>query len=69
MKTGGIIVLVFGIFNTFIGLIGLGQYPEQAGSQFGLGIGLIVLGAYLLNRAKNKEEEQDKKEKWNKGEN
>jgi len=66
MKTGGIIALIFGVLNLIIGLAGLStQYADQAGGKISFGIGAIVLGIYLLNRANKNIEEQKDKEKWN----
>jgi uncharacterized membrane protein YfcA len=68
MKIGGIIALIFGVLNLIIGIGGLStQYADQAGGKIGFGIGAIVLGIYLLNRANKKKEEQKDKEKWNSG--
>lgn len=68
MKIGGIISLIIGVVNLIIGIGGLStQYADQAGGKIGFGIGAIVLGIYLLNRAKKKKEEQLEKDKWNKG--
>ncbi len=70
MKTGGIIALIFGILNIIAG-IGMSSDPnfaDKAGGKFGFGIGCIVLGIYLLNRASKKKEEQNEKDKWNNGE-
>lgn len=68
MKVGGIIALIFGVLNLIIGIGGLStQYADQASGKIGFGIGAIVLGIYLLNRANKKKEEQKKKDKWNNG--
>jgi uncharacterized membrane protein YfcA len=68
MKIGGIIALIFGVLNLIIGIGGLSsQYADKAGGKIGFGIGAIVLGIYLLNRANKKKEEQKDKEKWNRG--
>jgi uncharacterized membrane protein HdeD (DUF308 family) len=61
MKVGGIISLIFGILNLII------EYADQAGSKIGFGIGAIVLGVYLINRANQKKEEQSEKDKWSNG--
>lgn len=69
MKVGGIIALIFGVLNLIIG-IGMSSDPnfaDKAGGKFGFGIGAIVLGIYLLNRANKKKEEQKDKDKWNSG--
>jgi hypothetical protein len=70
MKVGGIIALIFGVLNLIIGIGALSsQYAEQAGGKIGFGIGAIVLGIYLLNRANQKKEEQNEKDKWSNGKN
>lgn len=67
MKVGGIIALIFGILNIIagIGMLSDPNFSNQAGGKFGFGIGCIVLGVYLLNRVKQKKEEQKEKDKWN----
>lgn len=66
MKVGGIIALIFGVLNLIIGIGGLStEYADQAGGKIGFGIGAIVLGIYLINRANQKKEEQKEKDKWN----
>ncbi|NCP52436.1 MAG: hypothetical protein GW839_14175 [Flavobacteriales bacterium] len=68
MKVGGIIALIFGVINLIVGIGGLStQYADQATGKIGFGIGAIVLGIYLLNRANQKKEEQKEKDKWNSG--
>lgn len=68
MKVGGIIALVFGVLNLIVGIGGLSsQYADQASSKIGFGIGAIVLGLFLLNRANKKKDEQNEKEKWSNG--
>jgi hypothetical protein len=70
MKVGGIIALIFGILNLVIGIGGLStEYADQASGKIGFGIGAIVLGVFLLNRANQKKEEQKEKDKWSNGEN
>lgn len=66
MKVGGIVALVFGVLNLIVGIAGLStEYAEQASGNLGFGIGAIVLGIYLINRAKQKKEEQKEKDEWN----
>jgi len=70
MKIGGIIALIFGVLNLIIGIGALSsEYADQAGGKIGFGIGAIVLGIYLLNRANQKKEEQNEKDKWSNGKN
>ncbi len=68
MKVVGIIALVFGVLNLIIGIVGLStEYAEQATGKIGFGIGAIVLGIFLINRANQKKEEQKEKDKWSNG--
>lgn len=69
MKTGGIIALLFGVLNIIagIGMLSDPKFADKAGGKFGFGIGAIVLGIYLLNRAKEKKEEEKEKDNWNDG--
>ncbi len=70
MKVGGIIALIFGVLNLIIGIGALSsEYADQASGKIGFGIGAIVLGIYLLNRANQKKEEQYEKNKWSNGKN
>jgi uncharacterized membrane protein YfcA len=65
MKIIGIILIIIGAINVITGFAGLtSDYADQAISSIGFGIGFIVLGAYLINRAKKKKEEKEEKEKW-----
>ncbi len=65
MKIGGIISIILGAINIIIGFAGLSsKYADQATSKLGFGIGLLVLGLFLINRAKKRKEEQDEKNKW-----
>jgi uncharacterized membrane protein YfcA len=63
MKTWGIICIVFGI----LGIIGAMSRTQQ-GNSIGVGLGVIVLGIYLLSRANKKKEDAEKKKKWEDGE-
>lgn len=65
MKITGIILIIIGAINVITGFAGLSSdYAEQASSSLGFGIGFIVLGAYLINRAQKKKEEKERKDKW-----
>jgi uncharacterized membrane protein HdeD (DUF308 family) len=69
MKTGGIIAIIFGALNIFVGIAGLNSpFAERAIRNLGLGIGVIILGIYLISRANEKKEEQKEKDNWMKGE-
>lgn len=68
MKIGGIILIVFGGLSVIGAVAGFtSEYADRAARSFGLGIGFVILGAYLINRAKKKKEEQKEKDKWNNG--
>ncbi len=67
MKVVGIIALIFGVGNLIIGIALSSEYADKAGGKIGFGIGAIVLGIYLLNRANQKKEEQSEKDNWNDG--
>ena len=69
MKVVGIIALIFGILNIIagIGMLSDPNFADKAGGKLGFGIGCIVLGVYLLNRASQKKEEQNEKDKWSNG--
>ncbi len=70
MKVGGIISIIFGLLSFIVGIAGLStKYADKAVGNLGWGIGLIVLGFYLLNRARQKKEEQNEKDKWSNGKN
>lgn len=63
MKIFGIILVVLGCVSTFIGIMAT---IEGYKSNF-TGIGLVVLGAYLIYRANKKKEEDEEKKKWIEG--
>ena len=67
MKVAGWIFVVFAILNfiVFIAAMAMGE-AEAAGSKIGGAIMLGVLGAYLVHRGKQKEQEGKNREKWNK---
>ena len=60
MKTAGIIILVLGCISTLGGIMVAiaGNQPNFAGVTF------IVLGTFLISRAKKKKEEDEKKKQW-----
>lgn len=65
MRTFGIICIVLGGLNLLVGFAGLStEYAEQASSKFGFGISALVLGLFLLSRAKKKKEEEEAKNRW-----
>ena len=61
MKTTGIILIVFGSLS----LLGFLLNPTVGASAGGLLF--IVLGAYLIYRAKQKKKEQQEKDNWSNG--
>lgn len=70
MKIGGIILLVIGVLNFILNLIGLTTNPEFADQQVRMlffGIGMMVIGAFLIYRAKKKKEEDKDRDNWIKG--
>ena len=69
MKTTGIIVLIFGIFSTLRGFLWLVANGDEnvVGNVIGLGLAFVVLGIFLINRAKKKKEEEKEKREWEQG--
>ncbi|MFP5436556.1 MAG: hypothetical protein ACLGH8_02090 [Bacteroidia bacterium] len=52
-KVFGILSLFFAALNILVGLIGLNtQYKQEALVKISFGIGLLVLGAWLINSSK-----------------
>lgn len=66
MKIGAYVAFFFGIVNLIMdfGMLSDPNFADKAGGKFGFGIGCIVLGVYLLNRVKQKQDEQKNKDKW-----
>ncbi len=64
MKVGGIILVLFGVLNSVVALAGIADYPDQAGPRLSIGIGMLVLGIYLLSRDQKKKEEEEDKKRW-----
>ena len=62
MKVWGWILLVLGVLNIIISLIA----AANGASAGGAGLAFCVLGGYLLHRAKQKEEEKNEHDDWNK---
>lgn len=54
MKKGfGIFFIVIGLLNFFVGIAGTGsQYQEQATTKIFIGVGLLVLGIWMVNSSK-----------------
>ena len=67
MKTAGWIFIVFAILNfvVFLAAISTGN-AEAAGRKIGGALMCGVLGAYLVHRGKQKEQEQKDRDEWNK---
>lgn len=69
MKIFGWILIVIGALNivVLVPAINSGaERAEQMTSTLGIALGMLVLGLYLLSRAKAKLEEDAKKDKWSK---
>ena len=69
MKIAGVIVLILGILNFVINLIGLvsgSGLSEQMVRNIFFGVGFIGLGIFLITRANNKVKEQEEKDQWSK---
>ncbi|MFT4972943.1 MAG: putative membrane protein [Saprospiraceae bacterium] len=63
MKTTGIVILILGCVSTFGGIMAaIGGHKANL-----TGLGLVVLGIYLINRANKKKEEEEKKKQWEQG--
>lgn len=63
MKTWGIILIVLGCIS-LLGAIAAAANGRSGNA--GGGIAFIVLGAYLIHRAKQKKKEQEKRDEWGK---
>jgi hypothetical protein len=63
MKIAGIILLTLGIVSTLGSIIGTASGHSMSFS----GLVFVVLGAFLLSRAKKKKEEKEKIEDWAEG--
>ena len=63
MKIGGIILIVIGALNLFVGIAQI-SVTGSGGRGIGFAIGFVVLGAFLIDRAKRKSEKEDAREKW-----
>lgn len=66
MKTTGIVLVVLGGLMLMALPTKMSVAPEQVSMSFGTAISLCGIGAYLIHRANQKKEEQEKKDKWNK---
>mgnify|MGYP004501215741 CR=1 FL=1 len=71
MKGGGIFLMAWGVLLFIVNIIGLMQLPEYADRQIPMlfmGVGFFFGGIYLINRAKEKKIEEEKrkreKEEW-----
>ena len=67
MKVAGWVFIAFAILNfiAFIAAMAAGA-SDAAGMKISGAIMLGVLGAYLVHRGKQKEQEEKDREKWNK---
>lgn len=67
MKNFGYILVVLAILNFIVALIAISyNASEAAARKFGSTLMLGILGAYLIHRAKQKEQEKRDKENWGK---
>ena len=67
MKAFGWVLIVFAILNFFAFIAALSlDNADAAGSKIGGALICGVLGAYLVHRGKQKEQEQIDREEWNK---
>lgn len=64
MKGWGIACVVIGALNLIIGIIATFHGANTA--NFSSAVLFLVLGAFLISRARKKEQEKKDKEKWNK---
>ncbi|MBR3725781.1 MAG: hypothetical protein IKN11_10395 [Bacteroidales bacterium] len=60
MKTWGIILIVLGSLNVLRDILAAANGENINGA----GLAFIVLGAYLLHRGKQKEQEKSDHDKW-----
>ena len=60
MRTWGIVLIVFGSLSLLGALLAAANGAAGSGG----GIVFIVLGAYLVHRAKQKEEEKNQHDNW-----
>lgn len=66
MKGLGITFVIFGILNLIVGISAAAYGEAEAAGRKFLGAGmLIVLGAFMISRAKKKKEEEQNKSDWN----
>ncbi len=69
MRAAGIIFLVFAGLNLIVLIAALvgGAGGDIVAKQLGAVLMFSALGGFFLHRAKQKKQEQEDKEKWNKG--
>lgn len=60
MRTTGIVFVIIGVLST---LAAVGSASAGYDANFG-GIGVLILGVFLISRAKRKEAEQQAKREW-----
>lgn len=60
MKTWGIVLIVFGSLSLLGALLAAANGAAGSGG----GIAFIVIGAYLIHRANQKEKEQQEHDNW-----
>lgn len=64
MKVAGIVLIVIGVLGLFQDFMRLASGNSRGGEGIAFGIGFIVLGAFLLNRAQKKAQKKIDKDKW-----
>jgi hypothetical protein len=71
MKATGVILSILGVLNIIMSLGALSANsgdPGQLGPKIVIGVGLLGLGIYLIQRANSKKKEDEDRNKWNRGE-
>lgn len=68
MKVFGWFLLVSGFFSFIMAIVAVSVHPELVGQKLSGAIMCLVLGGFLLWRAKKKKEEQEEADKWKNGE-
>ena len=60
MKTTGIVLVVFGSLSILGAIVGASRGHQTSFA----GLSFIILGAFLINRANKKQEENEKRKEW-----
>ena len=70
MKGCGWGLLIFGIICVILVIVALASGGDDSGrgaNSLGVAIGLLVLGAYLIHRGKQKDQEKKEMDEWKNG--